>query len=142
MTSRASDAEIREILEGARVIAVVGASDRPDRDSHVVMARLLERGYRVIPVNPNLAGKSVLGQRAVARLEDIAEGIDIVDIFRRPVDVPPVVASAIAVKAKAIWMQLGIVHEEAAAAARAAGLKVVMDRCIKIEVLRLDLHAG
>lgn len=119
---------LREILVAARTIAVVGLSDKPHRPSHEVAAYLQDAGYRIIPVNPMIT--EVLGERAYASLRDIAAPIDIVDIFRRPQFVPQIVEDAIAIGAKVVWMQLGIVHEEAAARARAAGLAVVMDTCL------------
>ena len=127
--------EIQQLLRTARTIAVVGLSDKPDRDSHRVAAYLQQHGYRIIPVNPAMA--EVLGEKSYARLEDVLEPIDIVDIFRRPEAVPPIVDSAIAVGAKAVWMQLGIAHNAAADKARAAGLQVVMNKCILIEHRRL-----
>ena len=127
---------IDAILTTAKVIAVVGLSDREDRPSHSVAKYLQSQGYRIIPVNPRLEGP-VLGEQPYEDLESVPEHIDVVDIFRRPADVPPVVESAIRVKAGAVWMQLGIVHEEAAQRARAAGLDVVMDRCAAIEHGRL-----
>jgi predicted CoA-binding protein len=120
--------EIRDILRTARTIAVVGLSDRPDRPSHGVAAYLKAHGYRIIPVNP--AVHEVLGEKAYSRLEDVPEQIDVVDVFRRPEHVPQIVDAAIAVGAKVVWLQDGVVHEEAAAKARAAGLRVVMDRCM------------
>ena len=133
----ASPDEIRQLLSEAHTIAVVGLSDKPDRDIHHVAAYLQQHGYRIIPVNPAVA--SVLGERSYARLEDVAEKIDIVDIFRKPEAVPAIVESAIAVGAKAIWMQLGIAHNAAADQARAAGLAVVMNKCILIEHRRLGV---
>jgi predicted CoA-binding protein len=103
------------------------------------MAALLAHGYRVIPVNPLHAGETIHGQAVVASLADIAGQIDLVDVFRRAEDMPPVVADAIAVGAKALWMQLGIVNDQAAATAEAAGMQVVMDRCTKVDVMRLRL---
>ena len=123
---------IDEILTKAQVIAVVGLSDREDRPSHSVARYLQAQGYRIIPVNPMLEGP-VLGEQPYPDLGSVPEQIDLVDIFRRPVDVPPVVESAIEAGARAVWMQLGIVHEEAAQRARDAGLDVVMDRCTSIE---------
>jgi len=131
----ASPEEVRQLLTTARTVAVVGLSDKPDRDSYRVAAYLQQQGYRIIPVNPAVA--SVLGEKAYARLEDVPEKIDIVDIFRRPDAVPPLVDSAIAVGARAVWMQLGIAHNAAADKARAAGLQVVMNKCILIEHRRL-----
>ena len=128
--------DVGEMLAASRVIAVVGLSDRPGRPSYGVAEYLQSQGYRVIPVNPGLTGP-VLGEPPRRTLEEIDEHVDIVDIFRRPVDVPPVVDAAIRIGASAVWMQLGIVHEEAAARARAAGLGVVMDRCTAIEHRRM-----
>jgi predicted CoA-binding protein len=130
----ATPEEIRDILKSARVIAVVGLSDKPDRDSHRVAAYMQRAGYRIIPVNP--AVKEVLGEKSYASLRDVPQKIDVVDIFRKPEAVPEIVEDAIAVGAKVVWMQEGIVHNEAADRARAAGLKVVMDRCVMRE------HAG
>jgi predicted CoA-binding protein len=127
--------EIRDILAASKTVAVVGLSDNPGRASHNVAAYLQRNGYRVIPVNPMVS--EVLGERSYPSLRDVPEPIDLVDIFRRSEDVPPVVDDAIAVGAKAVWMQEGIVHEGAAAKARAAGLKVVMDRCTLKEHARL-----
>ncbi len=124
----ATPAEVRRILESARTIAVVGLSDKPERDSHRVAAYLQNRGYRIIPVNPNLS--AVLGERAYPSLRDVPVPIDVVDIFRRPEAVPEIVADSIAVGAKTVWMQDGIVHNAAAEQARAAGLTVVMSRCL------------
>ncbi len=120
--------ELRDILLATRSIAVVGLSDKPHRPSYEVAAYLQGRGYRIIPVNPTIA--EVLGENAYPSLRAIAERIDVVDIFRRPEFVPEIVEDAIAVDAKVVWMQLGIVHEEAAARARAAGLTVVMNMCM------------
>jgi hypothetical protein len=121
--------ELAQILQDNKTVAVVGLSSRPDRPSHSVPAYLQEQGYRIIPVNPTL--DEALGERAYASLRDIPEAVDIVQIFRRPEDVPPVVDEAIAIGAKVVWMQAGIVNEEAAAKARAAGLQVVMDTCMR-----------
>jgi len=130
-----NDREIRQLLETSKIIAVVGLSDKPDRDSYRVAEYLQRQGYRIIPVNPTV--DSVLGEKSYASVSDIPEPVDIVDVFRRPDAVGPVVEDAIAAGARAIWMQLGIENEEAAQAAEAAGLQVVMDRCIKIEHARL-----
>jgi predicted CoA-binding protein len=140
MAKRASDEEIRKILGEAKTIALVGASPRPDRDSHEVMAFLQTRGYRVIPVNPVCAGESILGERVRASLSEIDEPIDLVDVFRNSEAAGPVIDEAIAVRAKAVWTQLGVVNEPAAERARAAGLAVVMDRCPKIEIPRLGIR--
>ena len=134
-----TDAEIRALLEGARTIAMVGASDRPDRPSHGVMDFLQGQGYRVLPVNPQITGEHVLGEYVWDNLAQLGMVIDIVDIFRRSDAVGPIVDEAIKVGAKAIWMQLGVINPEAAARAEAAGLQVVMDRCPKIEIRRLGL---
>jgi predicted CoA-binding protein len=134
--SNASDREIEEILSGARTIAVVGLSDKPDRESNGVALYLQAHGYRIIPVNPGVA--EVLGERSYPDLASIpAEiAIDVVDIFRRPEFIPAVVDAAIARGARVVWMQLGLAHNQAAGKARAAGLKVVMDRCMKVEHAR------
>jgi predicted CoA-binding protein len=134
-----SDADIRDLLQSARTFALVGASDRPDRASHEVMGVLQRHGYRVLPVNPAITGEHVLGEYVWDTLGQIGVPIDIVDIFRRSDAVGPVVDAAIAVGAKGIWMQLGVINHDAAARAEAAGLRVVMDRCPKIEIRRLGL---
>ncbi len=120
--------EIGQLLKTAKTIAVVGLSNSPLRPSHGVSAYLQTNGYRIIPVNPTING--ALGEKAVASLSDVKEKIDIVDVFRRSEFVPEVVDEAIRLKVPAIWMQEGVVHEAAAAKARAAGIFVVMDRCI------------
>lgn len=129
------DGTAAEVLRGYRTVAVVGISSRPDRPSHEVAAYLKGQGYRIIPVNPREG--EVLGERAYPDLRSVPEPVEVVDIFRRPEDVPPVVEEAIAIGAKAVWMQEGIVHQEAARRAREAGLAVVMDRCMKKEHQRL-----
>ena len=134
-----SDAYLRDLLTSVRTIAVVGASPRPNRPSHGVMRFLQRHGYRTIPVNPSVAGETILGARCVATLADIAEPVDMVDIFRRSDLAGPAVDEAIAVGAKVVWLQLGVIDEEAAARAEARGLKVVMNRCPAIEIPRLDL---
>ena len=133
------DEDIKALLENARTIAMVGASDRPDRPSYGVMEYLQGRGYRVIPVNPQITGEHVHGEYIWRELSQIGEPIDIVDIFRRSEFVPEVVDEAIKIGAKAIWMQLGVVNQIAAGRAEAAGLKVVMDRCPKIDIPRLGV---
>jgi predicted CoA-binding protein len=130
----ASAAEIGEILQSAATIAVVGLSDRPERDSYRVATYLKEHGYRIVPINPNVV--EVLGEKSHARLSDVTEPIDVVDIFRKPEAVPDIVDDAIKIGAKAVWMQDGIVHNVAADKARAAGLKVVMNACMLREHLR------
>ena len=129
-------ANIAEILKSSRTIAVVGLSSNPMRPSNGVAEYLKRAGYRIIPVNPKET--EVLGEKCYARLEDILEKIDIVDIFRRPEYVPEVVDSAIRIGAKTVWMQEGVIHEAAAERARKAGLGVVMDRCILKEHRKLD----
>ncbi len=133
-----SDDDIRRILMRTRRIAVVGASDKPDRPSHGVMRALIAHGYNVTPVNPGLAGKLIL-DRAVAKTLADAAPLDMVAIFRAPDHVAPVIDEAIRLGARTVWMQLGIVNHDAAARARAAGLTVVMDRCPKIECARLGI---
>jgi predicted CoA-binding protein len=122
---------VRDILEKSKVIAVVGLSPKPERDSHEVAKYLQGQGYRIVPVNPR--ADTILGEKSYPDLASIPEKVDVVDIFRRSDDVPPVVDQAIAIGAKAVWMQLGIVNEGAAAKAREAGLGVVMDRCMLVE---------
>jgi predicted CoA-binding protein len=134
-----SDDEIRELLSSVRTIALVGASDNPGRASYGVMERLQAHGYRVIPVNPRITGEHVHGEYVWRELDQIGEPIDMVDIFRRSEDVGPIIEDAIRVGARAVWMQIGVVNLEAAARAEAAGLKVVMDRCPKIEIAQLRI---
>ena len=133
------DCQIAAMLTGARTIAMVGASDRPDRPSHGVMEFLQGQGYRVIPVNPAITGQHILGEYVWDSLDQLGMPIDIVDIFRRSDAVGSIVDNAIRIGAKAIWMQLGVIDAAAAARAEAAGLQVVMDRCPKIEIRRLGL---
>jgi len=136
-----TDDEIRAILDSTRVIAVVGFSPDPDRPSNGVARFLQRKGYRVIPVNPGIAGQVHLGETVLAGLEAIPPGlaVDMVDIFRRSEHVPPVVDAALAALPglRTIWMQLGVVNEAAAAKARAAGIRVVMNRCPVMEWRRL-----
>lgn len=122
------DNSVAELLRSAKTIAVVGLSDNPFRPSYDVSAYMQGQGYRIIPVNPQV--KEVLGEKSYASLRDVPERIDIVDVFRRSEFVPEIVDEAIALKVPAIWMQEGVIHEAAAAKARAAGIFVVMDRCI------------
>ena len=136
-----TDAEIAELLGSVRTIALVGASDRPDRASYGVMKYLQDHGCRVMPVNPAITGETVHGEFVWRELSEIGEPIDMVDIFRRSEAAGETVDAAIAAGAKAVWMQLGVINEAAAARAEAAGLKVVMDRCPKIEIARLGLAA-
>jgi len=131
---------IAQILRDSKTIAIVGLSDKPDRASHEVGAYLQHNGYRVVPVNPSYAGKSILGEQVYASLQDAADAlaadglrIDIVDCFRKSEDIPPIAREAIAVRASCLWMQLDIENQVAADMARAAGLDVVMNHCVKIE---------
>ena len=137
------DAFLRDILAGVRTIAVVGASPRPHRPSHGVMRYLQRHGYRAIPVNPFAAGDTILGERCYAALDEIPTDlngpIDMVDVFRRSEFAGEAVDQAIAIGAKVVWMQLGVVDRTAAARAEATGIKVVMDRCPAIEIPRLGL---
>ncbi|RUN78242.1 CoA-binding protein [Sphingomonas sp. TF3] len=133
------DAELRTLLEETRVIALVGASDRPDRPSYRVMRTLQEHGYRVIPINPQITGEHLHGEFVFRDLSQIGDPIDLVDIFRNSAAAGEAVDDAIAAGAKAVWMQLGVVNDVAAARAEAAGLKVVMDRCPAIELARLGI---
>ena len=130
-----SDAELKEIFESCRTIAVVGCSPKPERAGHYVARYWQQLGYRVIPVNPG--HNELIDERCYASLREIPEKVDLVDCFRHADAILPIVEDAIAIGAKVIWMQLGIVNEEAAQRAEAAGLKVVMDRCPKIEYPRL-----
>jgi predicted CoA-binding protein len=134
-----SDAYLREILTKVRTIAIVGASPRRERPSHGVMAYLQRHGYRTIPVNPNAAGDTILGETCHASLADIPEPIDMVDVFRRSEAAGAAVDAAIAAGAKVVWMQLGVRDNEAAVRAEASGLEVVMNRCPAIEIPRLGL---
>jgi predicted CoA-binding protein len=134
-----ADADIKSLLENARTIAMIGASDRPDRPSYGVMAKLQAHGYRVIPVNTQITGEHVHGEFVFRDLSQLGDPIDIVDIFRNSAAAGEAVDQAIAAGAKAVWMQLGVVNEEAAARAEAAGLQVVMDRCPAIDIPRLGV---
>ena len=131
------DDDVKKILSNFKTVAVVGISPNEDRPSYIVASYLKSKGYRIIPVRPD--GEEILGEKVYHRLADIPEeiGVEVVDIFRRSEDVPPVVDEAIQRKAKAVWMQEGIIHEEAGAKAAKAGLKVVMDRCMKKDHQRL-----
>ena len=137
-----SDTDIAAILARVRSIAIVGASNNPDRPSYGVMKFLMARGYTVHPVNPGLAGQNVLERRVYAQLADVPAPVDMVDIFRNSAAALSVVQDAIAAKDKLgiwiVWMQLGVIHQAAADAARAAGVTAVMDRCPAIELHRLD----
>ena len=134
-----ADADIKALLESARTIAMIGASDRPDRASYGVMAKLQAHGYRVIPVNPQITGEHVHGEFVFRDLSQLGDPIDIVDIFRNSAAAGDAVDQAIAAGAKAVWMQLGVINEEAAARAEAAGLQVVMNRCPAIDIPRLGV---
>jgi predicted CoA-binding protein len=138
------DSYIRGILNTVKTIAMVGISPKDVRPSYFAFKYLLERGYRMIPVNPGQAGGDILGQKVYARLGDVPEPIDMVDIFRAPQYAPAIVEEALALKPRpaVIWMQLGIRHDEAARLAEAGGFKVVMDRCPKIEYGRLSSEIG
>jgi predicted CoA-binding protein len=135
-----TDAEIKALLEEVRTIALVGASDRPTRPSNGVMATLQAHGYRVIPVNPQITGEHIHGEFVFRDLEQLGDSIDMVDIFRRSSEAGAVVDQAIAIGAKAVWLQLGVIDDAAAARAEAAGLKVVMDRCPAIDLPRLGVR--
>ncbi|MGE5578346.1 MAG: CoA-binding protein [Syntrophothermus sp.] len=130
-----SDEEIKQLIGSAKTIAVVGLSKDPNKDSYRVAKYLQDHGYKIIPVNPTIS--EVLGEKAYPSLKEVPGPVDIVDVFRRPEDVPPIAEAAAGIKAKALWMQLGIVNDSAAKTAADAGLKVVMDRCLKVEHGRL-----
>ncbi len=134
-----SEAYLRDILTKVRTIAVVGASPRRERPSHRVMAYLQRRGYRAIPVNPNAADGTILGERCWPSLAEIPEPVDMVDVFRRSEAAGAVVDAAVAAGAKVVWMQLGVRDDAAAARAEARGVKIVMNRCPAIEIPRLGL---
>lgn len=136
-----SDSFIRSILASVKIIALVGASANEKRPSHTVMQFLLAKGYQVIPVNPGLAGKELLGQLVYARLADIPVPIDMVDVFRNSFAVPDLVDEVVALKPlpRVVWMQLGVRHDAAAGRAEAAGIKVIMDRCPAIEYALLGM---
>jgi predicted CoA-binding protein len=134
-----NDDDLREILTSVKTIALVGFSANPARPSNSVAQFLKRKGFRVIPVNPGLAGQTFLGEMVYASLKDIPDPIDMVDVFRASEFVAEVMEEAIAIKAKVVWTQLDVVDEAAAAKGRAAGLKVVMDRCPAIEMPRLGL---
>ncbi len=139
-----ADAYIKSILTTTKTLALVGASANPARPSYIVLKYLSERGYKVIPVNPGLAGQKIVGQEVVASLKDIREPLDMVEIFRNSQAAGPIVDEALALvpKPRVIWMQLSVRNDEAAARAEAAGVKVVMNRCPKIEFGRLSGEIG
>jgi len=134
-----NDDTIRQVLTTATRIALVGASNKPDRPSYGVMRYLLAQGFDVTPVNPGLAGQSIHGRKVVATLEEAAP-LDMVELFRNASEVAAPVRDAIRLGAKTIWIQLGVINDQAAAEARAAGLTVIMDRCPAIEIPRLAIH--
>lgn len=134
-----SDQLIRDTLGRVKTIAVVGASNKTHRASYGVMRFLQEHGYRCIPVNPKLAGQTLLGEIVHADLKSIGEPVDMVDVFRNSMDAGPVVDEAIGIGAKVVWMQLGVINPQAAERGCAAGLTVIMDRCPAIEIPRLGL---
>ena len=138
-TGQPLDELIRTTLHSVRTIAVVGASDKAHRASYQVMQFLQRKGFRCVPVNPKLAGRELLGEKAYAGLADVPFAIDMVDVFRNSGDAGPVADEAVAVGARVVWMQLGVVNEAAARRAREAGLTVIMDRCPAIEWGRLAL---
>lgn len=132
-----SDKAVGRLLQSTRTIAVVGASPKPGRPSHGVMAALQRAGYKIIPVNPSVAGQKILGEPVVATLADIKQPIDMVDVFRRAEDTPEVARQAVAAGAGSLWLQLGIANDDTARIATEGGLDVVMDRCTAIEIGRL-----
>ena len=134
-----ADSDIAQLLRETRTIALVGASDRPDRPSYGVMRVLQDWGYRVLPVNPQITGEHVHGEYVWRELAQIGEPIDMVDVFRRPQAAGEAVDQAIAAGAKSVWLQIGVINHEAAARAEAAGLKVVMNRCPAIDLPRLGV---
>ena len=127
---------IEDILSEIKTIAVVGASSKKDRDSYKVMQSLIENGYKVFPINPNESGKNILNLECLPNLDAVKENIDMVDIFRKHEAVMDIAKDAIKVGAKVLWMQEGIIHHEAANLATSAGLRVVMDRCPKKELIK------
>lgn len=136
------DSYLSDILASVKTIAMVGASTNWNRPSYFVMKYLQSKGFRVIPVNPGVAGEQLLGETVYARLEDIPDPVDLVDVFRNAEAAGPVTDSAIAINARIVWMQIGVRNDEAAARAEAAGLQVVMNRCPKIEYMRLHGEIG
>jgi uncharacterized protein len=136
MHENPSTEEIRDLLAGSRTVAVVGLSDRPHRTSHSIARALKDFGFRIFPVNPNLRSP-VLGQEPYSSVADVPEAVDIVDVFRRSEKVMPVAKDAVEAGAKVLWMQSGVINEEAASYAREHGLTVVMDRCIMVDYASL-----
>lgn len=135
------DQEIADILKQVKTIALVGASDTPDRPSYRVMAYLQRQGYHVTPVNPKLAEQKLLGQQVYAKLEDIPYPIDMVDVFRNSEAAYDIAKEAIALGAKVLWLQIGVINEQAATLAKEKNVKIIMDRCPKIEIPRLGLES-
>lgn len=135
MYNNPSDEKIKDLLTQCKTIAVVGLSDKPHRDSYKVAQYLQEHGYRIIPVHPRV--KEVLGEKVYKSLSEIPEKVDLVNVFRKSEETPPVAQESITLKPKAVWLQLGIVNDEAAKIAAEAGLEFVQDRCIKVEHARL-----
>ena len=134
-----ADTDIADLLRATRRIALIGASAKPERPSYGVMKTLLDHGYDVVPVNPGLVGQAVHGQTVVASIADISPPADMIDVFRESAAVWGIVDQAIAHGARSVWLQLGVIDDDAAARAEAAGVTVVMDRCPKIELRRLGV---
>jgi uncharacterized protein len=132
-----SIATLRRILKATRTVAMVGLSDQWHRPSHFVAKYLQQHGYRILPVNPRLAGRTLLGETVVASLAELKQPVDMVDVFRRTEDVLPIAEAAVAIGARVLWQQIGVLNREADALVRAAGMDSVMDRCVKIEHGRL-----
>jgi hypothetical protein len=132
-----SDSQILDILQQVRTIALVGASEKTNRPSHEVMHYLQQQGYRVIPVNPGLAGQQLLGETVYANLESLPVAVDMADLFLAPQRTDAVIDQAIAMNIPVLWLQIGVINHQGAERARQAGLKVVMDRCPKMEIPRL-----
>lgn len=134
-----SPAQLRAILENVRTIALVGASEKTNRPSHEVMVFLQQQGYRVLPVNPRIAGRQLLGETVVADLPSLPEPVDMVDVFLAPERTDAIIDQAIALRIPVLWLQIGVINEAGVARAEAAGLVTVMDRCPKQEIPRLGL---
>ncbi|WP_286221134.1 CoA-binding protein [Marinobacter apostichopi] len=134
-----SPTQLRAILEDVRTIALVGASEKTNRPSHEVMVYLQQHGYRVLPVNPRIAGRQLLGETVVADLPSLPEPVDMVDVFLAPERTDAIIDQAIALKIPTLWLQIGVINETGVARAEAAGLITVMDRCTKREITRLGL---